>query len=329
MLEKLGDMQKSTDAMSERNEMLERAMRDANSEKVFLANELERWKEVVSVTKTELEKEDKEVRALDERVVNLTENLRLANEFKEKQAELIDSLKDEIQKVRLCMNSNGSMKAGNEIMLLRKELETTVNEWGEAEKKRRDREDRLVELKASLVNEQEKNGLLVTQLKLVEDQLSLAREELAVYSQIDIYESSVKKSFAFHSSSRKASSSTVGKRRHRDTSFYPGSNVSVVSIASPTRQATPQKKMIDNVDATISSPLSLVETFEEGEERRAAIGSPDAIRSRLLHDPHSYSDDDDDDDDDMLLNEGVFSKAQLAQAKKLLMERQKRAKWTK
>ena len=59
----------------------------------------------------------------------------------------------------------------DEITVLRKELAVTMNDWGEAERKRQDREDRLVELKASLTSEKEKNDLLVTQQSLLEDQL--------------------------------------------------------------------------------------------------------------------------------------------------------------
>ena len=39
---------------------------------------------------------------------------------------LIESLQIEIGKVRASANDNGSMRAGNEIALLRKELETTI-----------------------------------------------------------------------------------------------------------------------------------------------------------------------------------------------------------
>jgi len=194
-LSKLSELSANYEGVKGAYDKLVVTLQHESMDKNAALNEVSRWKEVSELAEKELRKEDVEVEEIQQKVRMLEDELKLSSEFKEQQGKLIANLQSEIANARNSFSENGSLKAGNEIALLRKELETTVNDWGDAEKKRRDREDRLVELKTSLVSEQERNSLLVTNLKLLEDQVSIAREELSVYRQLDVYEASTRGEF--------------------------------------------------------------------------------------------------------------------------------------
>ncbi|GMI32392.1 hypothetical protein TrRE_jg4309, partial [Triparma retinervis] len=325
-LNKLGEIQGKLEDVVQRNEYLENAIEEVHSERIFVKNELERWKEVAAVAQSELQKEDHEVGEMDEKIVNLMEDLRLATEFKEQQAGIIESLKEEIQRVRKSLNDNGSLKAGNEIMMLRKELETTMNDWGEAERKRRDREDRLVELKTSLVSEQEKSSLLVTQLKLVEDQLSLVREELAVYRQIDVYETSVKREKSWTGGrKRMGGGGGTARKGEKDLSFQSSGkpNLSLSLMRTPEKDGGGGRGEWQG-GLGLSSPMSFAgvpDSPEVVKGKNKVGGSEGGGGGGGGGGGEGGNDSKEDSDDDDAM---PFSKNQLDQAKRYLLERQKR-----
>ncbi|GMH88197.1 hypothetical protein TL16_g11084 [Triparma laevis f. inornata] len=210
-LEKLSELQKDYALLKEQHGYIDEKSKQQGLDLAALGNECERWKEVASLAEKELKKEDFEVGNMSATIKRLMDDLKSANQYKEQQAKMIVGLQDEIGNVRKGMREGGGERMTDEISKLSRDLAVTMNDWGEAERRRADREDRLVELKASLMAEKEKNDLLVTQQCLLEDQLSLAREELAVFRQIDVYENSVKREWGRNSSrvekSRESSSS--------------------------------------------------------------------------------------------------------------------------
>jgi chromosome segregation ATPase len=301
-LSKLSDLQKNYEEIKVQYARVLDSLKQEQLDKNAALNEVARWKEVSVLAEKELRKEDVEVDEIQQRVLHYEEELRLANEFKQHQAKLIINLQEEITSARNSFSENGSLKAGNEIAMLRKELETTINDWGEAERKRRDREDRLVELKTSLASEQERNSLLVTNLKLLEDQVSIAREELSVYRQLDVYEASVKSEF--------------GRRGERK---FGGGNMK-----------TPVKRLTDGLSDSVAfdSPLSLVggntsqadfmvepRSPENTVEGKFRAGKKGAHQRNAEGRGTEESDEDDDVDGE------TFTKSQLASAKEYLLKR--------
>ncbi len=300
-LNKLSDLQASYEDLKKQYVATFDNLKNERLEKSAAQNEVARWKEVADLAEKELKKEDHEVVELDDRVRMLTKDLEIAAKYKEKQAKVIESLQEEIANVRNKYSETGSLKAGSALAMLRKELETTVQDWGDAERKRRDREDRLVELKTGLASEQEKNSLLITQLKLVEDQLSMAKEELAVYRQLDVYEQSIG---GTRGGRREYRLGTPSKKRDADSSDF----------ASPLSLVGGNVSQIDYMLTEPKSPENTIEELNVADKE----GKPAAKKGKTSKGAERGSFDSDEDD----LDE-EFTPGQLAQAKEYLLNRRR------
>ncbi|GMH96925.1 hypothetical protein TrVE_jg13422 [Triparma verrucosa] len=329
-LGKLSELQKDYSLLKEQHGYLDEKSKQNDLDLAALQNEVERWKEVASLAEKELKKEDFEVSNMGATIKRLVDDLKSANEYKEQQAKMIVDLQDEITKVRKGMREGGGERMTDEITKLSRDLAVTMNDWGEAERRRADREDRLVELKAGLLAEKEKNDLLVTQQCLLEDQLSLAREELAVFRQIDVYENSVKREWGRNALSSSTSSSR--KRFGGMTTPVGKGRVEQVAVSSP-------MSLIDDIvggglEGSDEEEDIVVENDEEEQEeeedeefygggRRGGRGAREeawAIRRGGGKGGNGRSSDEDEDNEDV----EPFSRNQLAQAKQMLLERQKR-----
>ena len=321
-LKKLVDLQEAHNVLRKHTDSLDSSLRNETLDKKALDNEVQRWKEVASMAETELRKEDQYVSGIEEQISRLSEDLRLSEEHKKEQKRIIESLQNEIGNVRSSAQDTGSLRAGSEIAMLRKELETTIHDWGEAERKRRDREDRLVELKAGLTNEQEKTSLLSTQLKLLEDQLYVAKEELAVYRQLDQYNESVHSGFAMAGASRQASSSSgsLHQAKTRASGGRSGAWRHTSGGGAASSPLAAGKGGDAHVSTHFSSPMSLV-----GDLNVSKIDLETETRSPEQHvsarNASSYRDYDDEEDDDE-----EFSKTELKKAKAYLLQRQQQKK---
>ena len=296
-LKKLLSLQEEFEILRESHDKASAALDSLKLEKAAVENEQKLWKSVAEEAERELKKEDFENANMNDRFVKLESDLKLSESHKQEQKRIISNLQAEITALHENKNEMGNMVAGMELKQLRKELEQTVSDWAASEKKRQDREDRLVELKAGLDSEIEKNSLLLTQVKLLEDQLSVMKEEMGVYRQIDVYNSSVR-----------ASTSIIAKASSiRKSKEHRSHNTAQKTFSSPISLAN------DKMDSSFAHNLSRINLRDdvgwENEQPRSPENTS-MIGNSL------------DDSGDSV--EGDYSINDIEKAKKYLMERRSR-----